>query len=231
MTVYPARGGGHHRVRRPVAARGRGWPPPARLRVGRPRRAGRRPVRRRTHESRRPRIRPGTFRRRLLGDVHHLAGGHRTPLGRASKGSPWPAPWQPWPSRPSPPRPAGARLLEPRLLALGALVGLLSSVIPYSLEMAALRTLPPRVFGILMSRSPPPGVAHPPTAPRDGLRDRGQHGRRPRGVCPRRPSPPPTSRRLPGLGLPLTVRSSTWPGLLGVRTCLYQSEPASYHRP
>ena len=49
---------------------------------------------------------------------------------------------------------AGARLLDPRLLVLGALVGLLSSVIPYSLEMVALRTMPPRVFGILMSLEP-----------------------------------------------------------------------------
>jgi inner membrane transporter RhtA len=49
---------------------------------------------------------------------------------------------------------AGERLLEPRLLVLGALVGVLSSVVPYSLEMLALRTLSPRVFGILMSLEP-----------------------------------------------------------------------------
>jgi inner membrane transporter RhtA len=37
---------------------------------------------------------------------------------------------------------------------LGALVGLLSSVIPYSCEITALRTIRPSVFGILMSLEP-----------------------------------------------------------------------------
>jgi inner membrane transporter RhtA len=44
--------------------------------------------------------------------------------------------------------------LDARILALGAAVGLLSSVIPYSCEMAALRTLSPSVFSILMSLEP-----------------------------------------------------------------------------
>jgi inner membrane transporter RhtA len=48
----------------------------------------------------------------------------------------------------------GTSLLEPRVLALGALVGLLSSVIPYSCELVALRSLRPAVFGILMSLEP-----------------------------------------------------------------------------
>jgi inner membrane transporter RhtA len=48
----------------------------------------------------------------------------------------------------------GETLLDPRVLALGAAVGLLSSVIPYSFEITALRTLPPGVFGILMSLEP-----------------------------------------------------------------------------
>jgi inner membrane transporter RhtA len=49
---------------------------------------------------------------------------------------------------------AGARLLDPRVLLLGVTVGLLSSVIPYSLELIALRRIPPRTFGILMSLEP-----------------------------------------------------------------------------
>jgi inner membrane transporter RhtA len=49
---------------------------------------------------------------------------------------------------------AGAALLQPRVLAAGLGVALLSSVIPYSLELEALRKMPPRVFGILMSLEP-----------------------------------------------------------------------------
>lgn len=51
----------------------------------------------------------------------------------------------------------GDQLGQPRILVLGAVVGILSSVIPYSCELVALRTLRPGVFGILMSLEP--GVA------------------------------------------------------------------------
>jgi inner membrane transporter RhtA len=44
--------------------------------------------------------------------------------------------------------------LHPVLLVVGAAVALLSSVVPYSLELAALRQLPTRVFGILVSLEP-----------------------------------------------------------------------------
>jgi inner membrane transporter RhtA len=49
---------------------------------------------------------------------------------------------------------AGSNLLEPRLLAVGLGVAVLSSVIPYSVEVEALRRLKPSVFGILMSLEP-----------------------------------------------------------------------------
>lgn len=48
----------------------------------------------------------------------------------------------------------GRDLVDPRLLLLGSLVGLLSSVVPYSVELIALRTIKPAVFSILMSLEP-----------------------------------------------------------------------------
>ncbi|CRK55903.1 Integral membrane protein [Alloactinosynnema sp. L-07] len=49
---------------------------------------------------------------------------------------------------------AGSALLSPTVLVVGLGVALMSSVIPYSLELEALRKIPPRVFGVLMSMEP-----------------------------------------------------------------------------
>ena len=48
----------------------------------------------------------------------------------------------------------GADLLEPELIAAGFALAMLSSAIPYSLELEALRHLPKGTFGVLMSLEP-----------------------------------------------------------------------------
>ncbi|MFC6591163.1 DMT family transporter [Deinococcus lacus] len=49
---------------------------------------------------------------------------------------------------------AGTRLLDPEILGLGLGVAVLSSAVPYTLEMQVMRVLPPQTFGVLMSLEP-----------------------------------------------------------------------------
>jgi inner membrane transporter RhtA len=49
---------------------------------------------------------------------------------------------------------SGSKLLVPTTVALGAAVAVLSSVLPYTLELVALRRLPASTFAILMSLEP-----------------------------------------------------------------------------
>lgn len=53
---------------------------------------------------------------------------------------------------------AGSALFAPGVLAAGVAVAVLSSILPYSLEMAALARLPRRLFGILVSAGPAIGA-------------------------------------------------------------------------
>jgi inner membrane transporter RhtA len=49
---------------------------------------------------------------------------------------------------------SGGDLLDAEVLAIGLLVAILSSAIPYTLELEALRRMPQGVFGVLMSLEP-----------------------------------------------------------------------------
>jgi len=53
---------------------------------------------------------------------------------------------------------AGASLFHPKIVLLGLVVAVLSSAIPYSLEMIALRGIPKRSFGVVLSAEPAVGA-------------------------------------------------------------------------
>ncbi len=53
---------------------------------------------------------------------------------------------------------AGAILLDPRLLMMGVVVALVSSTIPYLLDMVALKSIPKRTFGVAVSADPAIGA-------------------------------------------------------------------------
>ncbi len=55
-------------------------------------------------------------------------------------------------------RGVGRSLDQPSVLLAGVAVAVLSSVVPYTCELAALRRLPTRVFGVLMSLEPAVGA-------------------------------------------------------------------------
>ena len=54
--------------------------------------------------------------------------------------------------------PAGLSLFTPHILALGLVVAVVSSALPYSLEMYALKSVPKRTFGVTLSAEPAIGA-------------------------------------------------------------------------
>ncbi|MFC7882604.1 DMT family transporter [Streptomyces sp. NPDC057376] len=53
---------------------------------------------------------------------------------------------------------AGIGLFDPNVLWVAAVVAVVSSVLPYSLNLEAMRRIPPRVFGVLTSLEPAAGA-------------------------------------------------------------------------
>ncbi|MGR3934102.1 EamA family transporter [Streptomyces sp. BRA346] len=127
--------------------------PPARGPAGRrcpPARRGRRPPRPRWPG-------PGRGGGGLLGRLHpglrpHGATPQRRP-GPGAGGAVGGAAEHPVRRRPRRERPAG-----PHVLWVAAVVAVASSVLPYSVNLEALRRIPPRVFGVLTSLEPAAGA-------------------------------------------------------------------------
>ena len=65
-----------------------------------------------------------------------------------------------------------AGLLDPRVLLFGLAVAILASVLPFTFEMSALRRMPARAFGILLSLEPAAGALVGALALREGLSPR-----------------------------------------------------------
>lgn len=49
---------------------------------------------------------------------------------------------------------AGLALIDPAVLRTGVIIALLSSMLPFMLDIYAMKRLPPRIFGVLLSGSP-----------------------------------------------------------------------------
>ena len=80
----------------------------------------------------------------------------------------------------------GVAMFRPTVLAIGAAIGILSSVIPYRLELESLRRMPMRLFGVWMSMAAGGGGADRPAPARPAPERRRVAGHLLRDGCLRR---------------------------------------------
>ena len=102
---------------------------------------------------------PRPDRRRLLGRLHPDRRPRRPGASRAAAASRSPCWSRCVPLTPLGIADGGSELLVGSVLATGFAVAMLSSAIPYTLELEALRRLPAGVFGVLMSLEPAAAAA------------------------------------------------------------------------